>query len=216
MKLASHLVLLVVAFAIALIYVLKIFSVLVLREDTVAASGSGHDSQNNIFRIASERKALHSSRRYASLENANNHTIQTEVFIGVNLGVERIELARSIVDTWGSVFKNDVTVGFFACPAIRDNATLPFLFTYPDYPCLEYPPMESWRITFQTMTRFTRVKWFVKCDDDSYVNVRALLAFLRNLTQYGVHPDGFHYFGSPGYGREKVCPLLIISYCLSN
>ena len=124
---------------------------------------------------------------------------ETEIFIGVNLG-KKSELARSIVETWGSIMKTQVTVVFFACSTFNDS--LPFTFKNESYPCYEYPPMESWRIALKTMSQYEHVKWFFKCDDDSYVNVRALVAFLHNITLHGARHDDRLYFGSAGYGRE--------------
>ena len=131
--------------------------------------------------------------------------VETELFIGVNLG-ETAELAKAISDTWGSVSKEIITVGFFACNT--SNVSLPFIIKDTSYPCFEYPPMESWRISLKIMSRFERVKWFLKCDDDSYVNTRALIDFLRNVTRDGTSHEDRLYFGSPGYGRKKERHLL--------
>eukprot|EP00291_Cryptomonas_curvata_P017069 CAMPEP_0172170068 /NCGR_PEP_ID=MMETSP1050-20130122/11057_1 /TAXON_ID=233186 /ORGANISM="Cryptomonas curvata, Strain CCAP979/52" /LENGTH=66 /DNA_ID=CAMNT_0012841199 /DNA_START=636 /DNA_END=833 /DNA_ORIENTATION=+ len=58
------------------------------------------------------------------------------------------------------------------------------------------------------MSTFHKVKWFLKCDDDSYVNVRELVSFLASLGRAGVSADDRYYFGGPGYGRDKEKHLL--------
>ena len=131
--------------------------------------------------------------------------IQTEIFIGINLG-KSAELAKSVTESWGAVLQGRITVGFFACTAF--NASLPIVFKEASYPCNEYPPTKSLQVSLQIMSRFERVKWFLICDDDSYVNVRGLVDFLDGLARLGVRHDDPLYFGSPGYGREKEWHLL--------
>ena len=131
--------------------------------------------------------------------------VETEIFIGVNLA-EKTQLAEAIVDSWAGILKENVTVGFFACPKFAGSP--PFLIKDASYPCHEYPPIKSWLVTFKIMSTFQKVKWFLKCDDDSYVNVRELVSFLASLGRSGVSAEDRYYFGGPGYGRDKEKHLL--------
>jgi hypothetical protein len=140
-----------------------------------------------------------------SLRKESLPSVETEIFIGVNLA-EKSLLAQAIVDSWGGVAKENVTVGFFTCP--KYTGTPPFLIKDASYPCHEYPPIESWLVTFKIMSTFHKVKWFLKCDDDSYVNVRELISFLASLARAGVSAEDRYYFGGPGYGRDKEKHLL--------
>jgi hypothetical protein len=153
----------------------------------------------------------HTPSRYLSRELSVPHkngilfSVETEIFIGVNLGEQSL-LAQAIVDSWGGGLKENVTVGFFACP--KYTGSPPFLIKDASYPCHEYPPIESWLVTFKIMSTFDKVKWFLKCDDDSYVNVRELISFLASLERAGVRAEDRYYFGGPGYGRDKEKHLL--------
>ena len=129
-----------------------------------------------------------------------DYNISTKLLIAVNIGNSSV-LADTVSSLWIRIGKSKVRTVFITCS--QNTWQHPNVVKDPEYPCDEYPPMRSWLVTFKLLSRFEQVDWFLKCDDDSYVNAPEVTKYLEGLEHRGVNPDGIFFFGSPGFGRQK-------------
>ncbi len=125
-----------------------------------------------------------------------------DLMVGINSSPAHFDRVDSVLMTWGKHLK----VKFFSC---AEHANLHKHVTgEARIPCNEYPPVMTWAYTLLKMAENKKAHWFLKCDDDSYVNVAGLSTFLAKLKQSGIKHTDSYYFGAIGTGREKEQHLL--------
>ncbi len=125
-----------------------------------------------------------------------------ELIVGINSSPAYFDRVDSVLMTWGK----HLNVKFYSC---AEHARLHKHVTGDSrIPCNEYPPVMSLAYTLLKMAENKKVRWFLLCDDDSYVNVAGLRTFLEKLKQSGIKHMDSYYFGAIGTGREKERHLL--------
>lgn len=145
------------------------------------------------------------------------HNVTLRLFsIGINTMEKNSDKIDSVSSTWGKRARPMfVLPGGPACPRVRSaleyglERRAPVLVYDELIPCKEYPPVVGWARTLYHMAQ-APAKWYIKCDDDSFVHVkrlRALLVFLEHSVQLDPLQVPL-YFGREGTGRVNEQHLI--------
>jgi hypothetical protein len=162
-------------------------------------------------------KALHVLVLLVVFERSNEQSTTSEADIRqFRITINSIPSHRaqvfSIMDTWGAeeapLFVVPGTCADEGYWSSHSESKEVNVLWDPDIPCAEYPPLIGWmRALFHMSLR--PAKWHLKCDDDSYVNVREVQLFLTYLEDMDHNPiETPYYFGKQGRGRAEERELL--------
>ena len=104
------------------------------------------------------------------------------------------DLVDAIFKTWG---RELLTLGY----SCADGPTHPMVTQLAEIVCDEYPPINTWRVVLSYVIR-TEVHWYLKVDDDTFVNSKNLLNFIDGLEHAQVSGvKHLVYTGAIGRGR---------------
>jgi hypothetical protein len=116
------------------------------------------------------------------------------VVFGVNTVQAKRELVTAIGDTWGA----GETLVITDC---MESAFHKLVKRTSRAPCSEYPPVISWVAVLKEMST-VQGEWYMKVDDDTYVNKARLRLILEQIHLAGYTPNDFLYLGAFAAGRE--------------
>ena len=110
-----------------------------------------------------------------------------------------IQREKAIRNTWGVTAKSR---GFqVAFVRHQTSRKLNDVIEFPNVPDEVYPPQKKSLALLRYAWRHLihQYDWFVRIDDDAFLNSNELEKFLRKLNSTKVH-----YIGAPGYGRHSA------------
>ena len=112
--------------------------------------------------------------------------------------------AEAVARTWATDIIDSGYLHFYSCN-FSDEApqtVRKFLIKLDEIPCEEYPPVRTWTaILHHAASIPDRTRWVLKVDDDTYVNIPKLTAFVHAIEAQGISHSDRYYFGSLGNGR---------------
>ena len=110
-----------------------------------------------------------------------------------------IQREKAIRNTWGIAAKSRG----FQVAFVRHQTSRKFndVIEFPNVPDEVYPPQKKSFALLRYAWRHLihQYDWFVRIDDDAFLNSKELEKFLRKLNSTRVH-----YIGAPGYGRHSA------------
>jgi hypothetical protein len=115
------------------------------------------------------------------------------VVFGVNTVQAKRKLVTAIGDTWGAgetLVITDCMESDFHKLVTRTSRA----------PCSEYPPVISWVAVLKEMSS-VQGEWYMKVDDDTYVNKARLRLVLEQIYLAGHTSNDFLYLGAFASGR---------------
>ena len=145
-----------------------------------------------------------------------SHQTSKLIFAGVMTTAGHLETrARAVSLTWASAIQGDVQ---FFCGATCNNSAMLNITILPL--TLEedtYPPQRKSFLMLKYMFErlLEKYEWFLRADDDVYVNVDKLFKFLHSLDS-----NKLHFIGHSAFGRSHELGKLGLannrSYCMGG
>jgi chondroitin sulfate synthase len=147
-----------------------------------------------LARIHIEQSAIKHGRRPP---NGPNEAAKKLVFIGVVTAEKFLATrAKSIYDTWGRRIPGQMA--FFSSYNSSSTNNIPVINLHGVDDV--YPPQKKSFMMLKYMhdNYLDEFEWFMRIDDDLYVNPDKLEVFLRSLNS-----SKMHYIGQPGLGKPE-------------
>lgn len=112
-------------------------------------------------------------------------------------GVNTIQAKRKLITAIGNTWGVGETLVITDC---MESEKHPLVMRTLEAPCSEYPPLISWVAVLKEMSKVP-AEWYMKVDDDTYVNTLRLRLMLEQIQLAGHESSDFLYLGSFAPGR---------------
>ncbi|KAH7643770.1 chondroitin sulfate synthase 1-like protein [Dermatophagoides farinae] len=154
-----------------------------------------YDNDNDVIHVSTKNDLAHTFHSIHNMTSTNHQ--RKLLLIGVMTAKSFLDTrAQTIYDTWGRDLPGDVL--FFTSSNQKTNSNLPFVAL----PQVDdsYPPQKKSFFMFKFMNDYfgDRYKFFMRADDDVFVNVERLKNFLESLNS-----SESIYIGQTGVGNKE-------------